>query len=146
MDANKKVQQVLTYLADAAAAAAGSVSDVMHTAGHKVGDTYDSIKLNLELSRLLDEQRKLFSDAGRTLYLIRSGGYAAAAETAAGEMLDAQQTVERLLFLADQKQQEIDIVTERLGRLNGSRVCAVCGHVSDAKSAFCPGCGNRLER
>ena len=102
------------------------------------------MKLNIELSRLQDEQTKLFADIGRTMFMIKSGGFDSTVETEDAEVVDAQQVIDRLLILADQKQQEIDDISKRLKKLSGAKVCVVCGKVCDTKDVFCSGCGAKL--
>lgn len=136
-----RIHQILAHLADAATTAADGMSDAMHSAGTAVGDKYSALKLNIELSRLQEEQRKLFCDIGRTMFLIQSGG---AGADNGNEMVDAQQTVDRLLLLADQRQQEIDMVSQKLNSLNGDKVCTACGQVCHEVDTFCSSCGAKL--
>lgn len=146
---DSRINEILTHLACAASAAADSVSDVVQSTGQVVGDKYDVVKLNIELARLQEEQRKLFSDIGRTLFLVKSGEVAAdptPEEAIEPEVSDAQQTIDRLLLLADQKQQEIDDITLRLKKLNGATVCIICGKVADSKDIFCSVCGAKLPK
>lgn len=147
MDNNKRdsrINQILNHLAGAAVAAADSVNDAVQAGKAVVGEKYDTVKLRVELTRLQHDQRALFADIGRTMHLIQSGSYAAGTPSAEQQLVDAQQTVDRLLLLADQKQQEIDLVEERLYKLDGSKVCAVCGKVCDEADAYCSKCGAQL--
>lgn len=141
---DNRINDILSHLASAAYAAADTVSDAMQTTGQAVGEKYDAMKLNIELSRLQDEQTKLFSDIGRTMFMIKSGGFDSTVETEEAEVVDAQQVIDRLLILADQKQQAIDDISKRLKKLSGAKVCVVCGKVSDNKDVFCAGCGAKL--
>lgn len=141
---DNRINDILSHLASAAYAAADTVSDAVQTTGQAVGEKYDSVKLKIELSRLHDEQTKLFSDIGRTMFMIKSGGFTSSTETEEAEAVDAQQVIDRLLILADQKQQAIDDISKRLKKLGGDKVCAVCGKVSDGKDSFCSGCGAKL--
>lgn len=144
---DNRINQILANLAAAAATAADGVSDAVHSAGQVVGEKYDIVKLNVELTRLQDEQKKLFADIGRTMFLIQAGSVAESAETEGETELDeAQNTVDRLLLLADQKQQEIDLVADRLFKLNGNVVCVVCGKVCNGKDAYCSACGAVLPK
>lgn len=141
---SKSINDILTHLAEAATAAADGVSDVMHSAGQLVGEKYSSLKLNAELTRLQDEQNKLFNNIGRTMYLIQTSSSFDDTTLQQAQMNDAKQTIDKLLLLADQKQQEIDYVTERLRKLNGAKVCYVCGCVCEASDTFCKVCGEKL--
>lgn len=139
-----KISQILTHLAGAASAAADGVSDAVHAGKQAVGEKYDEVKLSIELSRLQEEQQKYFRDIGRTMHLIQSGVFAAEDDATQGELVDAQQTIDRLLLLADQKQQEIDQIAQRLSELNGSKMCVVCGKVASSKDSYCAACGTKL--
>lgn len=142
---NSRIQQILSHLASAATTAADGVTEAVHSAGEAVGDKYSAFKLGVEINRLHDEQAKLFSDIGRTMFLIHTGGIPADAKNEAGEVLDAQDTVDKLLALADDKQREIDEATEQLNKLNGQRVCVVCGKVAaNSADKYCAACGTKL--
>ena len=138
------VYDILAHLTGAAAAAADGMTDAVHTAGQIVGEKYDVIRLNIDLSKLQDEQNKLFVALGRMLYSLQSEAGEQAGDEGDKAVLDAQQTVDRLLLLVDQKQQEIDLVAKKLHRLNGSELCHICGKVCHVKDSFCPGCGAKL--
>lgn len=140
---NNRVNQILAHLAGAASSAASGVSDAVHSAGQAIGEKYDSVKLNFELSRLHDDQEKLFADIGRTMYLIQSGAFSTDSDATAS-LVDAQQTIDTFLLNADQKQQDIDLAADRLNKLNGSKVCPVCAKISTSKDVFCSTCGARL--
>lgn len=145
MDNNdKRIEQILNQITSAASAAASGVSDAMQNAGLKVGEKYDVMKVSIELSRIQDEQKKLFTDIGRTLYLIKSSS-TTNLDSAQSQLKDAQKTVDRLLLIADQKQQEIDYLAERLAKLNGSKICNVCGKIMPGKDIFCSSCGSKLD-
>ena len=138
---NSRINQILAHLAGAATVAAGGVSDVMSTAGKAVSNKYDSVKVGIELSRLQEEQQNLFADIGRTMYKIKSGTYEVGGED---DAVDGQQMVDKLLFMADQKQQEIDLAVEKLGKLTGNKICPTCGKVCDVEDIFCSACGAKL--
>lgn len=140
---DNRINQILASLATAASTAADGVSDAVQTAGQVVGEKYDAVKLNVELARLQEDQKKLFSDIGRTMFMIQSGAVVAGNEES-GELVDAQQTIDRLLLLADQKQQEIDLAADRLYKLNGNVVCNICGKVCSGKDVYCAACGAKL--
>lgn len=142
---NSKIDQILAHLAEAASVAASAATDAVQSAGNVVGDKYNSVKVTLELNRLQDEQSKLFCDIGRTMFLIQTGAFVDEPKTEAGEVIDAQETVDRLLALASDKQQEIDAAAQRLTELSGDRVCAVCGTIStNPRDKFCANCGAKL--
>ncbi len=141
---DSKVNQILAHLAGAASVAKDGVSDAVQTAGQAVNEKYSAVKLTLEVNRLHDEQIKLFADIGRTMFLVRTGAFDAEVKTEDGTTVDAQQTIDALLEQADQKQTEIDAAAEKLAALNGTKVCAVCGHAADPKDVYCSACGTKF--
>lgn len=146
---NNNVNSILAHLANAANVAADGVSDAFHSASHAVNGKYDQLRLNMDLSRLKDEQAKVFQDIGHTMFMIKSGAFIeekASAEpgTEKNSMTDAQDTIDQLLVLADQKQQEIDLLSERINKVTGNQVCPVCGKTSTNKEAYCSSCGTKL--
>ncbi|MGD9560612.1 MAG: hypothetical protein AB7V55_08420 [Oscillospiraceae bacterium] len=144
MDKDSRIRQILAHLGSAASTAADGVNEAVHSAGEMVGDKYAAFKLGVEINRLQDEQCKLFCDIGRTMYMIHTGAIPSEPENAEGETMDAQQTVDQLLAKADEKQKALDEATEKLNKLNGQKVCAVCGAVANPKDKFCANCGAKF--
>lgn len=142
---NNRIHQIIANLSSAASVAVDGVNDAVQNAGNVVTGKYDGIRMNMELNRLQDEQEGLFADIGRIMFKLQ-GGKAAGMEDDATQMVDAQQEVDRLLLLADQKQQEIDLCAARIFRNSGNVVCAGCGKVSAGKDTYCPSCGTKLPK
>lgn len=145
MDNNDNhIKQILDYLAKAATVAADGVSEVVQRAGNAVGGKYDNFKLGLELNRLHNEQAKMFEDLGRTLFMVKTGAFEAQQTEDGEEPIDGQETVDKLLQLAEEKQAQIDEVAQKLKEASGERACPVCGKVAEHDHIFCPACGTKL--
>lgn len=142
MDKNDRVHQILAHLASAASVAADGVSGAVQNAGKSVSNKYDIVKLNIEINRLQDDQKKLFADIGRTMFLIKSDVLEGEGEDS--PVAEAQKTIDNLLLIADQKQKDIDALSDRLSRLNGSRVCGICGKVASVDDMYCSACGAKM--
>lgn len=138
---NNAIQQIIESLANAATAAASTVGSAAQKAGKAVGEKYDVVKMKLELNRLQSEQRNVFADIGRTMFLLQNGGFSA---ENGQSPTDAQQLIDQLLLLADEKQQNIDALSEAMSRLSGNVVCVVCGRVCNVEDSYCPNCGAKL--
>lgn len=147
MNTERRLRQIITNMADAAYMAADGVTDAVQTASHVVGEKYDVIKINMEIARLQNEQNRLFESIGFTLYTMQANSKQEPAEADAettADTISAQQAIERLILLAEQKQLEIDIATEKLQALNGVEACPKCGTPADIDAVYCSACGNKL--
>lgn len=141
---NNRIHQIIANLSSAASVAVDGMGDAVQNAGNVVSGKYDSIRMNIELNRLQDEQEGLFANIGRIMFKLQGGK--AAIEDNAEQVVDAQQEVDRLLLLADQKQQEIDLCATRIFNNSGNVVCEGCGKVSSGKDVYCPRCGTKLPK
>ncbi len=139
---NDKLSQMFSYLSSAASVAADSVSGAVEQAGKSVNDKYDVIKIRFEIRRLQEDQNKIFSDIGRTLFLSSSNSLNI--DVSSDQAAEAQQTVDRLLILADQKQQEIDFALERLAELDATPTCDECANPITSSDRYCATCGTKL--
>ena len=139
---DSRINQILSYLAKAASTAADGVNEVVQSAGSAVGDKYSTFKLNMELSRLQTEQEQMFEDIGRTMFMVKTGAFDQ--KTAEGEVIDGQDTVDKLLGLAEEKQAEIDDTAKKVSDLSGDAVCPVCSNVCEPKACYCSACGTKL--
>lgn len=150
---DQKISQLLQDLSEAAANAADSVSAAVQSARDAVSEKYDTVKLNLELSRLEDQQEDIFSDIGRMLFLMHTGKVQDNVVTDEGDKTP-QQVIDALLVNAEQMQQQIDAVEEKLGveleqeeaaQPADGTPCPSCGHVCRPDDVFCAACGGRLK-
>jgi rubrerythrin len=129
-----KIQQIIGHIAGVASVAAGGVSEAVQSAGTVVSHKYDALKLNAEMARLREEQRNIFTEVGRAMFLVQSGG----------DSDVAQQSIDELLLQAEQLEAGMKDVPEKLYALSGEQVCPVCGHVCKADDIFCSACGAKL--
>lgn len=150
---DQKISQLLQDLSEAAANAADSVSAAVQSARDAVSEKYDTVKLNLERSRLEDQQEDIFSDIGRMLFLMHTGKVTDTVVTDEGDKTP-QQVIDALLVNAEQVQQQIDAVEEKLGvELEKEEAvppadgapCPSCGHLCSPDDVFCAACGGRLK-
>lgn len=139
---DSRINQILSYLAKAASTAADGVTEAMQSAGDAVNDKYSVFRLNIDLGRLQAEQEKMFMDIGRTMFMVKTGAFDQ--KDADGEVIDGQDTVDKLLNLAEEKQAEIDEAAKKVSDLSGDIVCPVCSKVSGPKDHYCSACGTKL--
>ncbi len=143
MDNNdNRINQIFGYLAKAVSAAADGVSEVMQSAGSVVGQRYDHFRLGVELGHLEAEQGHLFYKIGRTTFRVKTGVYGE--KGAEGETGDGQAEVDKLMELAQDKQAQIDEITEKINEYNGDVICPGCGKVCTVDDVYCSACGTKL--
>lgn len=140
---NNSVNKIFQDIVSTAALAADEAKTAVRTAGRAVAEKYDTVKLNVELARLSDAQEDVFSDIGRMLFLIHTGVVKDVVMSDEGER-SPQQVIDALLVSAEQLQQEMDVIADRLATDSGERFCPVCGRGCGAHDAFCAACGARL--
>lgn len=141
---DKRINQILHELASTAADAAAGARAVVMNAKETLGDTYDTVKLNLAWSRLDEEQEHLFSDIGRMLFLIHTGRIGDTVMSDEGEK-SPQQVIGALLLNAEQIQQQLDALELKLGeRAPCGPICTQCGKHCMAGDRFCHACGALL--
>lgn len=145
MAEENRIHEILANLSSAASVAADGVSDAVQNASSVVSSKYDSLKMNIELNRLQDEQDDIFADIGRTMFRLQSGKIVSGSEEQE-ELINTQQKVDLLLLQADQKQQEIDLIAERIFKNSGSVVCENCGKICTSKDEYCGRCGTKLPK
>ena len=135
-DCTMRITYSATLAADEAKAA-------VHSAGKAVAGKYDEVKMNIELARLSDEQEDVFSDIGRMLFLMHTGAVKDTVMSDEGEK-SPQQVIDALLVSAEQVQQEMDVITDKLTVCRNEKVCPCCGRICGEHDAFCAVCGTRL--
>ena len=141
MDSN--VNKILQKIVNTATLAADEAKAAVHSAGKAVAGKYDEVKMNIELARLSDEQEDVFSDIGRMLFLMHTGAVKDTVMSDEGEK-SPQQVIDALLVSAEQVQQEMDIITDKLTVCRNEKVCPCCGRICGEHDAFCAVCGTRL--
>lgn len=138
---SKDVRRILENVAERAQQAADEASRRAREAGQNLSERYDAAKLRLLLAKARAEQDRVFVEMGRTLFLANTGLCGEADE----EMPKAQQTIDRLLIAAEQKQQEMDRLLAQLREADDGRYCPVCGRKCDEEASYCAGCGAHLD-
>ena len=140
MEKRKQFNRLLQQVGRTAAGAIENLGDMVHYAGYSLVEKMDEAKLSCTLSRRTAEQEAIFTEIGRTLYLLQSDAFSD--DTA--ERIDAQQELDHFLLLADRKQKEIDRLSEDLSLLAGCQVCPACDCVCKGADCFCSDCGEPL--
>ena len=126
MDSN--VNKILQNIVNTATLAADEAKAAVHSAGKAVAGKYDEVKMNIELARLSDEQEDVFSDIGRMLFLMHTGAVKDTVMSDEGEK-SPQQVIDALLVSAEQVQQEMDVITDKLTVCRNEKVCPCCGRI-----------------
>lgn len=135
------VRKLLQSLAASAASAAEEVRDAVTSAKNTVAEKYDVAKLSMTHTRLQTQQERLFTEIGRAMFLLRAK---ALPETAPEGEKTPRQMLESLLVNAEQVQQELDAVAEKMSAAKSEHVCPLCGRVCPEHDAFCATCGAKL--
>ena len=141
MDSN--VNKIMQNIVNTATLAADEAKAAVHSAGKAVAGKYDEVKMNIELARLSDEQENVFSDIGRMLFLMHTGAVKDTVMSDEGEK-SPQQVIDALLVSAEQVQQEMDVITDKLTVCRDEQICPCCGRICGEHDAFCAVCGTRL--
>ena len=136
------VRKLLQSLADTAANAAEEAKTAVQSASKAMAEKYDTVKLTLELSRLRTQQERLFADMGRTLFFLKTG--AVKADEAVDGDKTTQQAIDSILLSAEQVQQQIDAINDKISAAKNELVCSGCGRLCDEHDAFCAVCGTKL--
>lgn len=79
------------------------------------------------------------------LYAMHMGAAGEHVTTEDGEKTP-QQVIDALLVKAEQAQQRIDMLAEKLNAEKEGPACPHCGHGCSAADVFCPACGTKLPR
>ena len=141
MNDNTRLNRLLARLAHAAAVTAEDLGEMVHYAGHILSEKIDSAKLNCVLSRHMLEQEEIFTEIGRTLYLLQGDAFSPDDTTG---RINAQQDLDKFLLLASDKQKVIDRIADNLSLLAGCQVCPACSCVCEESDCFCSDCGAAL--
>lgn len=134
---------IMKMVQDFADKAADGAMNAMHSASKAVSETYDSVMVNVERSRIENQQEEIFADMGRMLFLMQTGVVKDIVGTDDGDKTP-QQVIDALLVEADQCQQQIDLLKDKMSEGKDELVCSNCGRVCDEHDAFCAVCGAKL--
>lgn len=142
---DKNLAKFLQDIAVTAANAADSACSAVETAGKAAMEKYDEVKTQRELARERAAQEDIFAGLGRMLYAMHMGAAGEHVATEEGEKTP-QQVIDALLVKAEQAQQRIDMLAEKLNAEKEGPACPHCGHGCSAADVFCPACGTKLPR
>ncbi len=140
---DKNLTKLMQDIAVTAANAADSARSAMETAGKAAMEKYDEVKTLRELNRARALQEEIYADLGRMLYAMHMGAAGEHITTEEGEKTP-QQMIDSLLVKAEQAQQRIDMLSQKLREERQETICPRCGHHCAAADAFCPACGTKL--
>ena len=140
---NSNINAVLQDIVSSAAMAASEAKTAVRSARKAVAEKCDAVKLHVELLRLTEEQENVFSDLGRMLFLLHTGVVTDTVMSDEGEKTP-QQVIDALLVSAEQLQQEMDVITDRMSVTSDERICPECGRICGEHDVFCAVCGTRL--
>lgn len=140
---NSNINAVLQNIVSSAAIAASEAKTAVRSAKKAVAEKYDEVKLHVELLRLTEEQENVFSDLGRMLFLLHTGVVTDTVMSDEGEKTP-QQVIDALLVSAEQLQQEMDVIADKLAITSDERICPECGRICGEYDVFCAVCGTRL--
>jgi len=96
----------------------------------KAADTIACAKLHRAINDLEDEIDLQLCDIGRLVYA-----------THIGNPSDSEE-IQKILTYVDGLYEEIAAHEEELDRLQGSRICSVCGAENAPDNVYCQDCGN----
>ena len=134
---DKNLAKFLQDIAVTAANAADSARSAVETAGKAAMEKYDEVKTQRELARERAAQEDIFAGLGRMLYAMHMGAAGEHVATEEGEKTP-QQVIDALLVKAEQAQQRIDMLAEKLNAEKEGPICPHCGHGCSAADVFCP--------
>ena len=116
-----RVKELMDRIRGTASAAADACADTARVAGRKAGQIVDVAKLNVQLFDLNGELNDVLRQLGQVMY-------------------DAH-----LLARADELNEKIGGMKDRVSALRQSRTCGTCGAVCGREDKFCRSCGQPLE-
>lgn len=140
---DKNLSKLMQDIAATAVNAADSARNAMETAGKAAMEKYDEVKTLRELNRARAVQEEIYADLGRMLYAMHMGAAGERIDTEDGEKTP-QQMIDSLLVKAEQVQQRIDMLSQKLQEERQETLCPHCGHRCAQEDAFCPACGAKL--
>ena len=115
-------------------ASAADVTEAARTGvaavGLKANDTLACAKLHRAINELEEEIDLQLCDIGRLVYA-----------THIGNPSDSEE-IQKILTYVDGLYEEIAAHEEELDRLQGSRICSICGAENAPDNVYCQDCGN----
>ena len=128
-----RVKELMDRIRGTASAAADACADTARVAGRKAGQIVDVAKLNVQLFDLNGELNDVLRQLGQVMYDAHRG-------QAGGDEI-----IPDLLARADELNEKIDGMKDRVSALRQSRTCGTCGAVCGREDKFCRSCGQPLE-
>lgn len=135
----KDVRRMLQGISETAQQAAEDAKQKMYAAQQTISEKCDETKLSFALLRVKAEQEEIFVNIGRVVFLQSIGN-----QMFFEQDITPQQIIDHLTIAAEQKQQEIDQIVQRLEKLSDAKYCPVCKKRCDAQAKFCSECGAKL--
>ena len=141
------VRKILQSLAETATEKANDAREYMQSAGKAVSEAVSeksaAVKYGLELSKLRTEQDRIFSDIGHMMFMLNTG-VLQATQPIGDDEKNPQQVINSLLVQAEQLQQQMDTISEKLSDAKNEKVCPLCGRLCEEHDTFCAVCGTKL--
>ena len=128
-----RVKELMDRIRRTASAAADACADTARVAGRKAGQIVDVAKLNVQLFDLNGELNDVLRQLGQVMYDAHRG-------QAGGD-----ESIPDLLARADELNEKIGGMKDRVSALRQSRTCGTCGAVCGREDKFCRSCGQPLE-
>ena len=110
-----------------------SAKQALGFAGQKTGEAIEVGKLQLKVTQLQSETRKLYEQIGNMVYLSRKNGS------------DPSTMVDSLVRQIDRLSEEIDAINKRVQQLRQLVKCTRCGAQNNRDFLYCSRCGAPLK-
>ena len=128
-----RVKEMMDRIRGTASACADAAADTARVAGRKAGQIVDVAKLNVQLFDLNGELNDVLRQLGQVMYnahLGEGGG---------------DESIPDLLARADELNERIGGMKDRVAALRQSRSCPACGAACGREDKFCRACGRPLD-
>ena len=126
------VKELLERVREGAGLAADCAADTARVACRKAGQMADVAKLNVQLFESNGDLNDTLRQLGQVMY-----------DTHLGRNTPGEK-VEMLLKKADEQQEKICEIKQRISDLRQSKNCPHCGGTCGKEDAFCRSCGGSL--
>ncbi|MBR5543138.1 MAG: zinc ribbon domain-containing protein [Oscillospiraceae bacterium] len=130
---NDRIKGIWDKIVAGANVAGAFASKTAETAGKKATDVFNTSKLSLKVFDLKTDIDVLYKEVGRMIYAAHTN------EEASTEELDAK------LLEIDKKLSEIEEIKVVIENSRTTKKCPECERENPRDSAFCAGCGTRLD-